>query len=103
MMKQKKFRLPNGFGSIVLRTDGNRRKPYEVRKTIECRQKTLGFYPTFEEALAFLVDYNKNPSLFTPQLITFAEVYNLMCGERFKKLAKATVANYKAVFDTPHS
>lgn len=95
---KKRLRLPNGFGSIVLRADKNRRKPYEVRKTLNNKQKTLGFYSTFEEALGFLVDYNKNPSLFTPQLITFSEIYQLMAGERFKKLAKATVANYKAVY-----
>ena len=102
MTNKKKFRLPNGFGSIIRRDDGNRRKPYEVRKSVNGKQKTLGFYSTYEEAIGFLVDYNKNPSLFTPQLITFSEMYNLMGGERFKKLAKATVANYKAVYKYCH-
>ena len=102
MTNKKKFRLPNGFGSIVRRDDGNRRKPFEVRKSVDGKQKTLGFFATYEEAIGFLVDYNKNPSLFTPQLITFSEVYNLMAGERFKKLAKATTANYKAVYKYCH-
>lgn len=76
------MKLPNGFGSIACYS-GNRRRPYIVRKYIDGRQKIIGQYATYEDALAFLVDYNKNPSLFAPATITFAEVYRLMAAERW--------------------
>lgn len=63
--KRKRMKLPNGFGSVVLRTDGNRRRP----------------------GLALLAEYHKNPSLFAPALITFSEVFELMRAERFPKTA----------------
>lgn len=56
------MKLPNGFGSIACYS-GNRRRPYIVRKYIDGRQKIIGQYATYEDALAFLVNYNKNPSL----------------------------------------
>ena len=91
------MKLPNGFGSIACYS-GNRRRPYIVRKYIDGRQKIIGQYATYEDALAFLVDYNKNPSLFAPATITFAEVYRLMAAERYPKIAKSTANNYKAAF-----
>ncbi|WP_405379555.1 tyrosine-type recombinase/integrase [Phascolarctobacterium sp.] len=87
------MKLPNGFGSIV-RYGGNRRKPYIVRKN----GKVLASFATQEEALAYLVEYNKDPSIFSPSSITFAEVFQLMSAEKFPKLAKSTIANYKAVY-----
>ena len=68
--KKNRFKLPNGFGSIIYRTDGNRRKPWEVRKTINGKQRVLDYFPTYEDAIGFLVAYNKDPSLFTPQHIS---------------------------------
>lgn len=53
------MKLPNGFGSIACYS-GNRRRPYIVRKYIDGRQKIIGQYATYEDALTFLVDYNKN-------------------------------------------
>ena len=91
------MKLPNGFGSIACYS-GNRRRPYIVRKYIDGRQKIIGQYATYEDALAFLVDCNKNPSLFAPATITFAEVYRLMAAERYPKIAKSTANNYKAAF-----
>lgn len=95
------MKLPNGFGSIACYS-GNRRRPYIVRKYIDGRQKIIGQYATYEDALAFLVDYNKNPSLFAPATITFAEVYRLMAAERYPKIAKSTANNYKAAFKHCH-
>lgn len=95
---KKRLKLPNGFGSVVYYGDSNRRQPYVVKKTISGRQKIIGQFSTYEEGLAFLVEYNKNPSLFSPSLITFSEVYDLMAAERFPKLAKTTCANYVAAY-----
>lgn len=92
------MKLPNGFGSVTKRTDGNRRKPYIVRKTIQGKQTIIGSYATYAEAIAFLVEYNKNPYIYSPSQITFAEIYHLMAAERYPKLAASTRNNYKAAF-----
>lgn len=95
---QRRLKLPNGYGSITKKTDCNRRKPYIVRKTIQGKQMIIGQYATYEEALGFLVDYNKNPHIYSPNQITFNELYHLMASERFPKLAKATCSNYQAAY-----
>ena len=46
------MKLPNGFGSIACYSS-NRRRPYIVRKYIDGRQKIIGQYATYEDALAF--------------------------------------------------
>lgn len=94
----KRLKLPNGFGSITCKTDGNRRKPYVVRKTIGGKQTVIGYFTTYEEAIAYLVECNKNPHIFSPSQITFTELYQLMAAERFPKIAKSTQSNYKAAF-----
>lgn len=91
------MKLPNGFGSITC-YGGNRRRPWIVKKTSQGKQKIIGQFATQEEALAYLVEYNKNPNLFSPSLITFAEVYQLMAAERYPKLVQATCNNYKAAY-----
>ena len=93
-----RFKLPNGFGSITKRTDGNRRKPWSVRKTIDGKQKLIGSFATYEEAIAYLVDCNKNPYIYSPSQVTFSELYHLMAAERYPKLAKSTQSNYVAAF-----
>lgn len=94
----KRMKLPNGFGSITFKSDGRRRKPYIVRKTIGGKQTTIGHFASYEEAIAFLVECNKNPHIFSPSQITFSELYQLMAAERFPKIAKSTQSNYKAAF-----
>lgn len=49
------MKLPNGFGSVTKRIDGNRRKPYIVRKTMQGKQTIIGSFATYAEAIAFLV------------------------------------------------
>lgn len=96
------MKLPNGFGSVVLRTDGNRRRPWSVKVTINGRQKSIGDTATEIEGLALLAEYHKNPSLFAPTLITFSEVFELMRAERFPKLAKTTQVNYLSAYKHCH-
>lgn len=100
--KRKRMKLPNGFGSVVLRTDGNRRRPWSVKVTINGRQKSIGDTATEIEGLALLAEYHKNPSLFAPALITFSEVFELMRAERFPKLAKTTQVNYLSAYKHCH-
>lgn len=52
------MKLPNGYGSIS-KLSGNRRKPYIVRKHIgNSKYLIIGYYPTKEDALSALVEYN---------------------------------------------
>lgn len=83
------MKLPNGFGTIVKYTDKPRRRPYVVKKTIDGRQRIVGRFETHADALAFLVDYNKQPAIYG-NAITFSEIYSLMARERYPKLAETT-------------
>lgn len=96
--QSKRMKLPNGFGSIVKRTDKRRRKPYGVRKWIDGKQKMVGSFATYEEAIAYLVELNKDPSVFNVKDISFSEVYELMAAERYPRIAKATANNYRAAY-----
>lgn len=93
----KKLKLPNGVGSISYYGE-HRRKPYVCKKYIEGKQKPIGYFATYEDALAYLVAYNKNPSLFNPSGITFSEIFKLWSAEHFPKIAKSTAANYTAAY-----
>ena len=82
---QKRLKLPNGFGSISYYGDKRRRKPYVAKKYIGGRQKPIGYFETYEAALAYLVAYNRDPSLFNASEITFAEVFRLWSAEHYPK------------------
>ena len=47
----KKLKLPNGFGSISYYGE-HRRRPYVAKKYIDGKQKPIGYYATYEDALA---------------------------------------------------
>lgn len=87
------MKLPNGFGSVY-KLSGNRRRPYVVKKTIQGRQKPLGYFETYETALAFLVDYNRDPALLSPSKTLFSEVYNLWKTEHFPKISESAKNGY---------
>ena len=53
-LNNKRLKLPNGFGSITKKS-GRRRRPYEIRKFIDGRQKVIGYETTYESALAFFM------------------------------------------------
>lgn len=91
------MKLPNGYGSIT-KLPGNRRKPYAVRKTVNGRQKYLKFESTFEKALAWLVDYNKSPSVLDSADLTFSRLYHLEMKERCTRITDTTRKNYDIAF-----
>ena len=95
---KKRMKLPNGFGSISYYSDKNRRKPYVAKKYMNGKQKPVGYFETYEAALAYLVAYNKNPSLFNASEITFAEIFRIWSAEHYPKIAKSTTANYNAAY-----
>lgn len=68
------MKLPNGYGT-VFKLKGNRRKPWVVKKTMKGKQVCLGYFPTFDTAMDFLVMINKNTPLIEIDS-TFKDIYN---------------------------
>lgn len=89
------MKLPNGFGSII-RLDGNRRKPYCVKKTIAGKQRIIGYGVDYNDAMAILVDYNKGKTVVNG--VTFATLYNLWKKEKFTKVSVSTKTSYEASY-----
>lgn len=94
----KRLKLPNGFGSITKKS-GNRRKPFEIRKWIDGRQKVIGYEANYESALAFLCEYNKNPLLFSPSEITFSELFTLVKAYLYPRIKPHTQQSYTAAYN----
>ena len=93
----KRLKLPNGFGSITKKS-GNRRRPYEIRKFIDGRQKVIGYEVSYESALAFLCEYNKNPLLFSPSEITFDELFCLVKTYLYPRIKERTQSGYNSAY-----
>lgn len=91
------MKLPNGFGSIT-HLSGDRRRPWAVRKTIDGHQKYLAYFASYDDALAYLADYNKNLVVYAPTRMTFADVYRLDMRERRPRIAPITAKNYDIAF-----
>ena len=90
------MKLPNGFGT-VRKLSGTRRQPwaallpatYELdiaTQEVKTTRKYLSFHVKKEEAIAALVDYNKNPQLYNTRQLTFANVYEMWSKEKFPVL-----------------
>lgn len=95
------MRNPNGYGGVS-KLPGNRRKPWRVRITTSMTggkqtYKTLGYYPTREEALIALAEYNKHP-YDLDQRITFAEVYDKWSSAKFETISQPNINGYKASY-----
>lgn len=103
------MKLPNGFGSVY-KLSGKRRNPWCARKTVgwtydEQKGKSfpiyqfIGYYPSRQEALTALVDYNKDPYDLRLNTITFAEVYEKWSDIHFEKVSRSNVNGYKASYN----
>lgn len=100
------MRNPNGWGSVH-KLPGNRRNPWRVRLTVgwvvdengkgKQEYKTLGCYPTKEEAMIALAEYHKNPYAIDNK-ITFAELYEKWSAEKFPTIDESNVHGYKASY-----
>ena len=102
------MRLPNGFGNIS-RLSGKRRNPWRARKTTgwkidektnKAKQLyiTIGYYPTRQQALQALSDYNTNPYDLDANKITFAEVYEKWSEKKFTEISPSNINGYKASY-----
>lgn len=102
------MRLPNGFGNVS-KLSGKRRNPWRARKTVgweideqtkKTKQKyvTVGYYPTRQQALQALTEYNINPYDLDAKKITFAEVYEKWAEKKFENISSSNISGYKASY-----
>lgn len=92
----KRRRLPNGFGQISEIKNRNLRNPFRAMVTVGkdengrpvCKPlKPESYFPTYNDAYAALVEYNKNPYDLKPAT-TVQELYGRWSEEYFKTLKK---------------
>lgn len=103
------MRLPNGYGSVH-KLSGKRRNPWRARKTAGWdvdpesgiptqKYETIGYYPTRQEALQALADYNSNPYDISVSSSTFSDVYTMWSKEYYATLKNDSSArSYKAAY-----
>lgn len=93
----KRRRLPNGFGQISEIKNRNLRNPFRVMISVGkdssgrpiCKPlKPDSYFPTYNDAYAALVEYNKNPYDLNPS-ITMKELYEQWIIE-YAKAVKST-------------
>lgn len=108
--KSKRWRLPNGIGSVHKINDGKRRrKPWRARVpshiefnpvTGKATQKyiNLGYYETEEEALDALFDFRKNPYTIEASSVTFTDVYEMWKAKKYPDISEAGQRLYTAQY-----
>lgn len=94
----KRRRLPNGFGQISEIKNRNLRNPFRAMITVGktesgrpiCKPlKPESYFPTYNDAYAALVEYNRNPYDLEPS-ITAQELYEKWTEEYFKTISEST-------------
>lgn len=84
------MKLPNGYGTVY-RLQGNRRRPFVVKKSIGGKQKTLGYFESYQNAFEYLVEINH----CTPSRdVTFSAVYYGWKARHFEKIGKSSQTAY---------
>lgn len=81
------MKLPNGFGTVY-RLSGNRRRPFVVKKTVDGKQKAVGYFSSHVEALSFLLKLNDGQSE------TFSQCYEKWSKRHFEGLSRSSVSAY---------
>lgn len=98
--RNKRRRLPNGFGQISEIKGQHLRKPFRVMVTVGKEEngrpickllKPDAYFETYNEAYSALVAYNKNPYSLDPA-ITVQELYKKWTEEYFKTLKSQSSA-----------
>ena len=101
-------RLPNGFGQITKISKKNLRNPYramvtvgkdEYGKPISKLLKPQAYFPTYNDAYAALVQYNKDPYDLTNNT-TLSELYDMWKeSKKYKALKENTRKAYSSVWN----
>lgn len=104
---KKRRRLPNGFGQISEIKGRNLRNPFRAMVTVGkhengrpiCKPlKPQSYFPTYNDAYAALVEYNKNPYDLTPS-ITVEELYEQWSEKHYQELSYSRVRNLKGAWE----
>ena len=97
------MRNPNGYGSVV-KLSGNRRNPFVVRKTTGWNDKghpvylTIGYYPTREDGMIALAEYNKNPYDVDIRNITLKKLFEKWSETILPKLGSSLQRSLKSAY-----
>jgi len=97
------MRNPNGYGTVV-KLSGNRRNPYAARKTQGWNDSghpiymTIGYYPTREEGMIALAEFNKAPYDVNAQKTTFEDLYDLWLDKKAYKLGVSSQSSLKSAY-----
>ncbi len=84
------MRLPNGFGTIY-KLQGRRRRPFVVKKSVNGKQKALGYFESYQAAFEYLVEINH----CTPSRdVTFSAVYYGWKARHFEMIGKSSQTAY---------
>lgn len=103
----KKRRLPNGFGQISEIKNRNLRNPYRAMITVGktpsgrpiCKPlKPESYFPTYNDAYAALVEYNKNPYDLDPS-ITAQELYDKWTEEYLKNKSDSVASSTRCAWE----
>ena len=98
------MKLPNGYGSVVF-LGKKRRRPWAARLTVgwnaEKKQvyKYLSYHEKRTDALAALIEYNKNPYDLDRVSVTFSDVFNAWAERKLPTLTPSTANNYKSIYN----
>ena len=103
------MKLANGMGSVY-KLSGRRRKPWVARKTkgwdidektgkTKQLYMTIGYFPTRQEALTALINYNENPYDLDIHNMTFADVYEKWSEKHFESVSASAIRMYKSAFN----
>lgn len=97
----KRKRLPNGFGQITEIKNSKLRKTFRASITVgkdaegRCVKRILkpeGYFKTYNEAYAALVEYNRNPYDLNLD-ITLSELYEKWSSEHLRDVAESSRRN----------
>lgn len=87
------MKLPNGYGTIY-KLQGNRRRPWVVKKRINGKQVPIAYCEDQEQALQLLSSCNSDPLMYSSK-ITFLELYNCWKVQKFPKISRASQKGYE--------
>lgn len=103
------MKMANGMGSVY-KLSGKRRNPWIARKTkgwdldevtgkVKQLYITIGYFPTRQEALTALVNYNNNPYDIETNTITFEEVYERWSVAHFQTIVPSAQRTWVSAFN----
>lgn len=107
-VKSTKFkRLPNGFGQISFIKNRNLRNPWRAMVTVGFNEtgrpickilKPQGYFKTYNDAYAALIEYHKNPYDLDPDM-TCQGLFNRWIEEYQEKASSSAARSYKAAWN----